>query len=66
MKPQGKGKYFWPNGNTFEGEYFAGKTNGLGKHTWKDGSYETGNYVNGKENGPFLYYVQFQGLSASI
>jgi radial spoke head protein 1 len=31
---QGEGEYFWPNGNSFRGEYRQGKREGFGVMTY--------------------------------
>lgn len=34
---QGEGYYTWPDGRTYQGEYFADKKHGFGVYTWPDG-----------------------------
>jgi hypothetical protein len=33
----GKGKYIWPDGRTFDGEWKDNQMNGKGIYIWKDG-----------------------------
>ncbi|MCQ2820080.1 MAG: C2 family cysteine protease [archaeon] len=48
----GKGKYFYVNGDTFEGSFVKGKMHGMGKHTFKkSGATWEGNYENNLMNG---------------
>ena len=47
----GRGKYVFPNGNTYEGQYEAGVRHGKGKFTYANGGVYTGGFANGKKNG---------------
>jgi len=33
----GKGRYFWPDGKTYDGEWARNKMHGYGVLVWKDG-----------------------------
>ena len=43
----GRGKYVFPNGNTYEGQYEAGVRHGKGKFTYANGGVYTGGFANG-------------------
>ena len=47
----GKGKYTWPDGNEYEGEYINDKREGQGKFKWKNGDIFEGTFHDGKPNG---------------
>ena len=47
----GRGKYVFPNGNTYEGQYEAGVRHGKGKFTYANGGVYTGGFASGKKNG---------------
>ncbi len=43
----GKGKYFYENGDVYEGDFKEGNKNGLGRFMWKNGKVFDGNWENG-------------------
>ena len=47
----GKGKYYYSNGDKFEGEFKNGKVSGKGKHFHKNGDKYIGDYKNDKRDG---------------
>ena len=47
----GRGKYIFPNGNTYEGQYEAGVRHGKGKFTYANGGVYSGGFENGKKHG---------------
>ena len=47
----GKGKFEWPDGRFYEGEYKMDKKDGYGIFTWKDGRIYKGYWKNGKQHG---------------
>jgi hypothetical protein len=49
-KPHGRGKYVYPNGDVFEGEYKDGKKN-KGKYRFATGSVYEGPFLNDKKEG---------------
>jgi hypothetical protein len=52
----GKGKFTWPDGKFYEGEYKNDKKDGYGKYFWEGKSYE-GTWLNGKQNGYGSIYI---------
>lgn len=52
----GKGKFLWPDGKFYEGEYKNDKKDGYGKYFWDGKSYE-GTWLNGKQNGYGSIYI---------
>jgi hypothetical protein len=51
----GKGTITYNNGNTYTGDWVAGKYNGQGTFSRKDGMSYTGAWLNGKYNGQGTY-----------
>ena len=47
----GKGKYKWPDGSEYEGEYVNNKREGKGKFKWSTGAIFEGIFHNGKPKG---------------
>ena len=47
----GKGKYTFANGDTYEGDFVKGKQQGLGKYIFKNGHIYTGQFAAGTFNG---------------
>lgn len=45
----GKGKYTWPDGRSYDGEYVNDKKEGKGIYTWADGRQYNGQWLNGKQ-----------------
>jgi hypothetical protein len=54
----GKGVYRWPDGRTYEGEYYCNKKHGWGVYTWQDGSRYEGPWMNGKRHGAGRHYLK--------
>ena len=52
---QGHGKYSFPDGDLYEGEFQKGKKHGRGKMTSADGSSYDGEYADGKKHGTGTY-----------
>ena len=48
---QGLGKFTWPDGRVYEGEYFMDKKHGQGTCVWPNGKKYTGGWSNGKKHG---------------
>lgn len=49
---QGKGKYFYINGNVFDGDWINDKKNGDGTYTYfSTGEKYVGKWVNGEREG---------------
>ena len=44
----GKGKFKWPSGAVYEGDWVNGKWHGRGKYTYANGKVEEGRYENDK------------------
>jgi hypothetical protein len=44
----GLGKYQWPDGRTYEGEYKDDQKEGFGVYTWSDGKMYRGYWSEGK------------------
>ncbi len=51
----GKGKYTWPNGRVYEGDYTYDKKEGHGVYRWPDGRKYEGGWKNGKQDGEGTY-----------
>ena len=51
----GFGKYTYPNGSSYEGEWLNGKRNGYGTYKFYYGDKYEGEWLNGKENGQGTY-----------
>ena len=55
--PNGKGKYFFKNGEIYEGEILDDKFEGNGKYIYENGEYYTGQWKNDLRHGKgTLYY----------
>jgi len=50
-KSHGKGKYTWPNGDVYEGDFVDDKKHGKGKFTSADGEVYVGDWMNDKRRG---------------
>eukprot|EP00934_Nitzschia_sp_Nitz4_P006905 Nitzschia sp. Nitz4//scaffold325_size20118//460//1276//NITZ4_008700-RA/size20118-snap-gene-0.32-mRNA-1//1//CDS//3329547893//6895//frame0 len=51
IRPHGRGKLKFSNGNVYDGEFVDGKMEGHGKMEWADGRWYLGEWVDGKKNG---------------
>ena len=52
---QGKGKYVFANGDSYEGQYLADKKHGVGKMVYLNNGHYFGNYKNGLKHGEGLF-----------
>ena len=50
-KKNGKGKFFFPEGNSYEGDFINNEIKGEGVYKWKDGRIYIGEWTNNKMNG---------------
>ena len=48
---EGRGTFFYFNGDRYEGEYKNDKKEGYGMYFYNNGDREMGNYINGKGVG---------------
>ena len=48
---QGFGKYSWPDGKTYEGQWKSNKMHGEGLLLWKDGKSYKGSFENDMRDG---------------
>ena len=53
---EGYGKYYFSNGDFYEGYFKNGKMDGKGKYYWKDGEIYEGEYKNGIKEGNGVFY----------
>ena len=53
----GEGKYTWPNGSFYYGDYVDGIKEGYGVFTWNNGKVFKGDFKNGKPSGIGLLTV---------
>ena len=47
----GRGKYTWPDGRVYEGDYLNDQRHGNGVFTWPDGRTYSGQWERGKMHG---------------
>ena len=52
----GKGTYFWPNGDKYIGDFVDGKFEGKGKEVWVNGDIYEGTYLKDQRHGKGIYY----------
>jgi hypothetical protein len=53
-------KYYYPDGNVYDGDWVDGDRTGKGTFTWKDGSWYTGDFVDSKMTGKGeRYYASY-------
>ena len=50
-KKEGKGKYSWGDGSTFDGDWLDNKICGIGVYLWNDGRKYEGEYIDDKKEG---------------
>ena len=55
-KRNGKGIYYYPNGDKYEGDWFDDKINGNGIYTWSSGSKYLGEFQDNKRHGKGVFY----------
>lgn len=48
---EGRGKYKWPDGGEYEGEYRNNIKEGIGRFKWSNGKIFEGPFRNGKPHG---------------
>jgi len=51
----GPGRYAWPDGANYTGDFLNGKFHGQGTYAWSDGKKYTGGFKNDKRNGMGTY-----------
>lgn len=56
----GKGRYIWPDGRSYEGEYKRDKKEGYGIFSWADGRKYEGEWLKGKQHGTGCYTANGQ------
>ena len=52
---EGKGTYYWNDGDRYEGEWKKDKKEGKGTYFWEDGDKYKGDWKNDKKNGKGIY-----------
>ena len=52
----GFGKFEWPDGRKYEGNYKNDKKEGYGVFSWPDGRIYKGNWKNGRQEGEGEFY----------
>ena len=52
---EGRGKYTYPHGDKYEGEWKNGEFHGQGTITWSDGKKYVGEWKNGEVDGQGTY-----------
>ncbi len=57
----GKGKYWWPDGRMYQGEYKNDKKDGIGKFTFRDGREYEGEWLKDKQHGKG-FFTNLQGV----
>ena len=50
-KREGKGIYYWNDGDRYEGDWKKDKKEGKGVFYYKNGNREIGDYINGRKVG---------------
>ena len=50
-----KGKYTWPTGDVYKGDFVTRKMTGKGKYTWPTGNVHVGGWVDDKRSGKGKY-----------
>ena len=59
----GMGRYIFPNGTIYEGEFVNGYFHGVGSITWNDGSYYHGDWQENQRSGVgVLYYNAYDDI----
>ena len=54
--PEGKGMFYYPNGDRYEGDWKSGKREGKGIYYYKSGSRYEGDWRNDKKEGKGIFY----------
>jgi len=52
----GHGKFEWPDGRIYIGDYKEGKKDGEGEYDWSDGRIYKGGWKDGKQHGEGLFF----------
>jgi hypothetical protein len=50
-KQHGRGKFAFPHGDRYEGDFVDGRTSGLGTYTWAVGNVYEGEWADGQRSG---------------
>jgi hypothetical protein len=62
---EGKGKYLWKNGDSYDGDWKKDVRNGKGVFTWKDGDIYDGDWKNGVKEGNCVYFNKKTGKKSN-
>ena len=60
----GKGKYIYPDGKIYEGNFQNGLKHGFGKISWNENKYFEGFWINNRQHGEGKYFLNGKILNA--